>query len=261
MARRASARLGVHKHVVPVIFSLTFVYLMKVNDVEPTKPPVPKPDPNCELDNYSNGMIMQGYSQDGEKCVAVFDIPHTWQNGEHYCQSLDGTGHLVSVHSQAELSFVLSIVGMVGHTPGDIRKIWIGLNEKTASSQWRWADGSLLDFTNWSGNQPNNNNGQKLCGEMSESTGLMAAQACDQQRHIVCSWSADGKPIVPIPVPDLEGNGGCPSGWYRYRKRCFQYVGLENESPNRLSWDDANNDCIKKGGYLASIYDEYYNCK
>ena len=80
------------------------------------------------------------------------------------------------------------------------------------------------------------------------------------QQHFVCQFIL-GKTVEPEPIPDFTGYGGCPDGWYRYRTRCFQYNGLENGSKNRKNFTDAEEDCKEKGGNLASVYDEYYNCE
>ena len=73
------------------------------------------------------------------------------------------------------MNFLISILRQ-NFNPLDVQRIWIGLGQKSSSAQWSWSDGSLLDFSNWAGNQPNNNNGQKLCVEMDEKTGLMFSQ-------------------------------------------------------------------------------------
>ena len=37
---------------------------------------------------------------------------------------------------------------------------------------------------------------------------------------------------------DYPPGGGCPENWFRYRNRCFLYVGLELES-ERKSFENA----------------------
>ena len=81
---------------------------------------------------------------------------------------------------------------------------------------------------------------------------------CEVQRQIVCQWNKDGKPIEPEVIEDYPPGGGCPDQWFRYRNRCFSYVGL-TDIDQRLNFTDAEADCVKQGGHLASVYDEFYN--
>ena len=230
-----------------------------VEDVKPSPPPALTPDQRCKLDEYYD---MDFYSQDGQVCEGLFTVPYSWQNGENFCQDKTN-GHMTAIHSQDELAFTLDVIrtGSVS-LPGDVKKVWIGLSEASMTAQWMWADGSPTDFTNWAGQQPNNDNGAKLCAEMDINSGLMTAQSCQVERHIICQWRTDGKPIEPPVEEDYPAGGGCPDDgtWYRYRNRCFQYIGLETESSKRKSWNDAETDCNTKGATLASIYDDFYNC-
>jgi hypothetical protein len=44
----------------------------------------------------------------------------------------------------------------------------------------------------------------------------------------------------------------CPEDWIEFEARCYWFSG--NES--RLSWSNAENDCIHRGGHLASIHSQ-----
>ncbi|MBN3314606.1 AJL2 protein, partial [Atractosteus spatula] len=45
----------------------------------------------------------------------------------------------------------------------------------------------------------------------------------------------------------------CPPGWVSFANRCFQYIGTEK------TWADAEMECIKLGGNLASVHSEEEN--
>lgn len=230
-----------------------------VDDIQPTSPPSLTPSEKCRLEDFYS---MDFYSIDGAICQGLFAVPYSWSNGENFCQDKTN-GHMTAIHSEDELKFVLDIIRSGSMSlPGDVKSIWTGLSEASMTSQWIWADGSPLDFSNWGWRQPNNDNGAKLCAEMDIVNGLMTAQDCKNERHVICQWSANGEPIQPDPVEDYPAGGGCPDDgtWYRYRNRCFQYNGL-SDSSQRKPWSDAEADCISKGGNLASIYDDFYNCK
>jgi hypothetical protein len=94
---------------------------------------------------------------------AYFSTPKQWTEAKPYAESLGG--HLVTVQSAAEASFV-RILG------GDT--CWIGLFQDRAAAGyseplggWRWVTGEPLDFTFWrvntngQSNEPNNLGGNE----------------------------------------------------------------------------------------------------
>lgn len=93
---------------------------------------------------------------------------------------------------------------------------------------------------------------------MNEATGLWNTGDCAKKQHFICQY-IKGKTASPTPPPpDFTKTGGCQDGWYRYRNRCFLYIGLQKQSDRKI-FIDAENDCSTKGGHLASVYDDFYN--
>ncbi|XP_071494113.1 echinoidin-like [Diadema antillarum] len=77
-------------------------------------------------------------------------------------------GHLVSIHSQEEMDFLITLFESVRNkrVSGN-QQVWIGLNDKTTEGSFAWSDGSEVDYTFWAPNEPNNHSGAQDCAHFS----------------------------------------------------------------------------------------------
>lgn len=76
----------------------------------------------------------------------VSDVEYSWMDAKKFAEQ--SGGHLVSIGSEGENSFVSGLAGG--------KRIWIGLSDELIEGQWRWLSGEPVTYTNWSAGEPNN---------------------------------------------------------------------------------------------------------
>ncbi len=171
----------------------------------------------------------------------IYEIDHWWIG-------LTDLG-MFHIYSQVKPFDHLSFIGFYF----DIQSV-LGKEER-----WIWAfSGENLTDTFWGPKSPNMDPGN------TDDCGLMVVEANNfwWQDSSCLTANVDSKKVAPIcqheriipatspMLPLLTTRPLCPNGWREFESHCYFFSGNET----RLIWVNAENDCIHRGGHLASIH-------
>ena len=108
------------------------------------------------------------------------DTPKNWDDAKAACEA-EGM-HLATITSQEDND---AVKAMIGNSSS-----WIGYNDKEFEGSWGWESGSDSSFTNWYGNEPNNQ-GNEDCTQMyvhnAATAGKWNDNQCTHRMSYVCS--------------------------------------------------------------------------
>ncbi|XP_001498206.3 regenerating islet-derived protein 3-gamma-like [Equus przewalskii] len=128
----------------------------------------------------------------GSYCYGFFLTAKSWMDADMDCQKRP-SGHLVSILSAVEASFVASLVKNSAHS---YSYVWIGLNDPTQGYQpdaggWEWSSTDLTHYRAWEKIPPTTPN-PGYCGSVSRSTGYLKWKDynCDSYLPYVCKFRA-----------------------------------------------------------------------
>ncbi|KHJ96109.1 lectin C-type domain protein [Oesophagostomum dentatum] len=124
-----------------------------------------------------------------DSCYKHF-LNAAFDQAEDVCKSIGG--HLTSIHSEEENTFVLSLTHMGVEYKNEKQLTWIGLMKSNTNNLWNWVDGSALDYVNWASDKPENLTGIENCAQMySDSLDKNPAKDADFRRwnNVQCSSS------------------------------------------------------------------------
>ncbi|XP_023136670.3 macrophage mannose receptor 1 [Amphiprion ocellaris] len=198
--------------------------------------PTSVPDSHCA----------QGWLLYGDHCYHFeTEAVKNWQNAEAHCTSEQG--HLVSFHSQEELSFITA------HMPGEA---WVGLNDVNIENQFVWTDGTPSDLLLWAPGQPDNYLNEDcvhLRGMTHHEPGLLNDEQCSATKEYICKKAKGQGPPPNPPTAGPGWNEKCGT-WTAdpFNDFCYLFNFL-----SQRTWSDARADCVNQGGDLLSITEPF----
>ncbi|KAG8521173.1 Regenerating islet-derived protein 3-gamma [Galemys pyrenaicus] len=103
-------------------------------------------------------------------CYALFQTTKSWMDANMDCQRQE-SGHLVSVLSGSEASFVAALIRNSGISQS---YVWIGLHDPTEGSRpnaggWEWSNSAILNYRAWERNPPTSPS-SGYCGSVSRTS-------------------------------------------------------------------------------------------
>ncbi|XP_047425524.1 macrophage mannose receptor 1 [Mugil cephalus] len=210
-------------------------YVCEMTGGQNPKPPSP-PDSHCDPGYLLYGNFCYHFESENVK---------NWHDAEARCKNEQG--HLVSVHSQEELSF------LTAHMPGEG---WMGLNDINAEGQFVYTDGTPADLVQWATGQPDNFEDEDcvlIYGMNHDQPGKMSDAVCSTTKDYICKKAKGQGPPPQPPTSGPGWNDKCGS-WTAdpFNDYCYLFNFLSTRT-----WAEARADCVNQGGDLISITDPY----
>ncbi|XP_033107429.1 macrophage mannose receptor 1-like isoform X2 [Anneissia japonica] len=125
-------------------------------------------------------------------------------------------GDLVTIHDQHVNAFITTKLKDLDYP------MWIGLSDLTTNKQFRWTDGTTVDYTNWAAGEPNEAGGGEDCVELIGSeyqAGLWNDNSCGKMNGYICQDAFD----INAPEPPVTSTS-CRQGYNQYYDGCFLYL-------------------------------------
>lgn len=162
------------------------------------------------------------------RSYCAYETGESWDKAEERCVATGG--HLMSLDSR-NTSDALHLA--LGSPVGAGRAAWMGLELKTkGKSDWKWISGEALKDANWNEGEPNNWDGNEMCGEWLVADGRWNDTRCNLKQPYLCQ----GQKL------DCKGGRSFVVGDTSY---CL--------NPGNRTYQEAKTACAGDGGALATF--------
>lgn len=119
---------------------------------------------SCDKINVTSEMKLTNYQSFGGHRYAITTDKCNWDEAKQF--ALKQNGYLVIINSMEENNFIKTTyrIPLKGNVHDDV--LWIGLSDAQEEGIFRWVNGEIPTFTNWSSGEPNNDYGTQDYGHM-----------------------------------------------------------------------------------------------
>uniref|UniRef100_A0A1I7TC45 C-type lectin domain-containing protein n=1 Tax=Caenorhabditis tropicalis TaxID=1561998 RepID=A0A1I7TC45_9PELO len=115
-------------------------------------------------------------------CFSFNRVHGTFNDSNDHCYKTVG-GSLVKLVNMIENNWIQKLA--VDNLDADYDLFWIGASDAAQIKDWRWRDGSKLNFTNWNIGQPLED---RHCGAMALSSGKWFSELCTNKHQFLCQY-------------------------------------------------------------------------
>jgi hypothetical protein len=112
-------------------------------------------------------------------CYILVTGSLSWDNARTACAAFGSSAHLVTLGSSAETDLVDSLYGGI--------EVWAGGTDRDDEGNWRWITDEPMPYFNWSGGEPNNDDGEEHCMVLrGEAASRWDDRRCNSGHAFVC---------------------------------------------------------------------------
>jgi hypothetical protein len=94
------------------------------------------------------------------KCYRLTDAAANWEESQQRCKAYGDTFNLASFHSQEDFFWVTTMLRI---RTGIDQIFWLGLNDIEKEGNFKWIDGTNVDYVEWQQMEPNDRIGAEDC--------------------------------------------------------------------------------------------------
>lgn len=225
----------------------------------------------CPLAIQINAQASRGLAfvnADNGKCYEFEKFKRQWSYAEDDCKRKGG--HLASIENADENRLLNGYVKSYGHNT------WIGLHDRRNEEHFEWTSGDSLVYENWKpGRKDSSEHFTQDCVSVNANTSQWDDEICSNYYAYICKFDAvvdNGTHISQLPTKIVTTSTTLPSTTvFNTNMSCPQQIVSEANInggiafvsgntamcyelvPSRQTWDNAETDCQRRGGHLATI--------
>uniref|UniRef100_UPI003AAF93A9 macrophage mannose receptor 1-like n=1 Tax=Centroberyx gerrardi TaxID=166262 RepID=UPI003AAF93A9 len=157
----------------------------------------------------------------------------SWPQAQTSCKQQGAS--LLSITDPHEQAYITALLGTEHY------RLWIGL-VLDQEHGWQWTNGKPFRYLSWDSGHPLPDPGHNCAIVDSSVQYYWQSSSCSKKLGYICYMEG------ALPPPVQVETGFCSSPWIPYNGHCFHLQRAQK------TWTDAQTECRKEGGDLASIH-------